>query len=68
MSLPKPDLHVRVSPEADALLGLLAEVAGQPKAVVAAQILEESVLGKGHVLKVAARQLARLGIGGSNGE
>jgi hypothetical protein len=30
--------------------------------------LEESVLGKGHVLKVAARQLARLGIGGSDGE
>lgn len=65
MSLPKPDLHVRVNPDCKAMLGLLAEVHQLPESVVAAQILERAVLGEGHVLKVAARQLARAGIGGS---
>ena len=68
MSLPKPDLHVRLSPDAKALLRLLAEVEQAPESVVAARYLEESLLGKGHVLKVAARQLSRLGIAGSEGD
>lgn len=65
MSLPKPDLHVRLSAEAKALLRLLAEVEQAPEGTVAARYLEEALLGKGHVLKVAARQLSRLGIEGS---
>ena len=68
MSLPKPDLHVRLSSEAKALLHLLAEVEQAPESVVAARYLEEALLGKGHVLKIAARQLSRLGIDGSERE
>lgn len=41
---------------------------GVPAAVVAARYLEELILGKVHALKVAARQLSRLGIAGMEGE
>lgn len=68
MSLPRPDLHIRVTPECKALLTLLAEVEQAPEAVVAARLLEECVLGRGHVLKIAARQYRRLGIAGTNGD
>lgn len=68
MSLPKPDLHVRVSSDCKALLALLAEVEQVPESVLAGRYLEEVVLGKGHVLKVAARQLRRMGINGTEGE
>ena len=68
MSLPKPDLHIRVCAETKAMLGLLAEVRQLPESVVAAQILERAVLGEGHMLKVAARQLRRAGDWGTDGE
>ena len=68
MSLPKPDLHIRVSHECKAALALLSEVEQAPEAVVAARYLEELILGKVHALKVAARQLSRLGIAGMEGE
>ena len=64
MSLPKPDLHLRLSPEAKATLHLLAEVEGAPESTLAGQYLEEPLLGKGHVLKIAARQLSRMGFDG----
>ena len=65
MSLPKPDLHLRLSPECMGLLALLAEVEQVPVSTLAQHILEESVLGRGHALKLAARQLSRLGISGT---
>ena len=68
MSLPKPDLHVRVSADCKAMLALLADVEQVPEAVLAARYLEEAVLGRGHALKIAARQLRRLGINGNEGE
>ena len=68
MSLPKPDLHVRVSADCKALLALLAEVEQVPEAVLAGRYLEDAVLGKGYALKVAARQMRRLGINGNDGE
>ncbi len=43
MSLPKPDLHIRVSHECKAALALLAEVEQAPEAVVAARYLEELI-------------------------
>lgn len=64
MALPKPDLHVRLSSDCMALLRLLAEVEQVPVSVLAERYLEDVVLGKGHALKVAARQLSRLGIAG----
>lgn len=68
MSLPKPDMHIRIDSVADAKLEMLAEVAGVPKTTLAAQIIEESVLGKAHVLTVAARKLARMGFDGMERE
>lgn len=68
MSLPKPDIHVRVSDEAKATLRLLAEVEQIPAAVLAGRYLDEILLGKGHVLKIAARELARMGTAGTAGE
>lgn len=65
MSLPKPDLHIRISADCRALLSLLAEVEQAPVSTLAERFLEEAVLGKGHALKLAARQLARMGIAGS---
>ena len=64
MSLPKPDLHVRISADCKALLGLLAEVEQVPVSSLAERFLEEAVLGRGYTLKLAARQLSRLGIAG----
>lgn len=68
MALPKPDLHVRLSPDCMVLLGLLAEVEQVPVSTLAQHILEEAVLGKGHALKLAARQLSRMGIAGMERE
>lgn len=65
MSLPKPDLHIRVSPDCMALLRLMSEVEQAPVSSLAERYLEEVVLGKAHVLTVAARQLSRLGIAGT---
>jgi len=68
MSLPKPDLHIRLSPDAKGMLRLLADVQQLPESVLAAQLLERTILGEGHVLKVAARQLQRAGFAGIDGE
>jgi hypothetical protein len=62
---PKPDLHVRVSEECRAALRLLADVEQCPDGTLAARIIEEAVLGRFHALKIAARQVRRLGIDGS---
>jgi hypothetical protein len=68
MSLPRPDLHVRVSPETRAALRLLADMEQCPDSTLAARIIEEAVMGRFHVLRVAARQASRLGIDGSDAE
>lgn len=68
VSLPKPDLHIRISTEAKAALALLADVEQAPESVLAARLLEESILGKAHILKVAARHLRHLGLSGNEGE
>ena len=68
MSLPKPDLHIRISADCRALLSLLAEVEQVPMSTLAEHIVEEAILGRGHSLKLAARQLVRMGIAGSGRE
>ncbi len=65
MSLPKPDIHLRVSPECRAILGILAEAEGCPVSTLVEHIVEQDVLGRGHALKLAARRLHRMGIAGS---
>lgn len=66
MSAPRPDLHIRVSPECRAIIGLLAEAEQVPISTLVEHIVEQAVLGRGHALKVAARSLSRLGIAGKD--
>lgn len=68
MSLPKPDLHVRISHDCKAALALLAEVEQVPESVIASRLIEEAVLGRIHTIKIAARQLGRSGLAGSDWE
>ena len=57
--------HVRLSEEADAVLELMAQAAVRDKSALAAQLLEEALLGRAHALKVAALRFARPGFGGN---
>ncbi|HYF57364.1 MAG TPA: hypothetical protein VEA81_00255 [Burkholderiaceae bacterium] len=68
MSAPRPDLHLRLPEEADAVLELLATAGDTTKTAVAQQLLVEALLGRGHALRVAAVRYARLGIVGKRGE
>ncbi|MEF8708266.1 MAG: hypothetical protein V5B38_05020 [Candidatus Accumulibacter propinquus] len=71
MSLPKPDLHLRVSEQAMTALRRLAQAEHgdeYPVATKAAAILEEAVLGKIHTLNVVARQMVRAGFVGIDGD
>ena len=68
MSLPKPDLHVRINADAKARLELLAEVEQVPASVLAGRYIERAVLGEGYALIVAARRLGRAGECGSDGD
>lgn len=61
-------VHVRLSDEADAVLELMAQAGTRDKAALAADLLEEALLGKAHSLKVAALRFARLGIAGIDRE
>jgi len=65
MSLPKPDLHVRVSAEADAALTMLSEYEGRPKAEIASQLLDTALLGQVHSIRLILRKARRLGFAGS---
>lgn len=65
MSLPLPDIHVRVRQETHDRLVTLAQVGGKETAVYAAEILEEVVAGRFHVLMLA---LARSNAGGLSGQ
>ena len=68
MSLPKPDIHVRLLPDADAALELIAAVEQRTKVAVAEQLLTERLLGRGYAVRVAALRFARLGLSGSGRE
>lgn len=71
MTLPKPDLHIRLCEEGMAELRLVtcAERGEDfPIATMAGELLEEVLLGRGHRTKVAARRLAVAGFLGSYGK
>lgn len=68
MAAPKPDLHLRIPEEADAVLELLAAASDRTKVRVAEELLTEALLGRGHSLKLAALRYARLGFSGSGRE
>ncbi len=67
MSLPKPDLHVRLSERAmEVLRAVTVAERGEdyPTATMAANLLEEALLGRAHTLTVAAERMAAAGFGG----
>lgn len=68
VSLPKPDLHIRLSEEAEAALALAAEYEGRPKAELAGQLLETTLLGHVHAIRVILRKARRLGFAGRSGD
>ena len=57
-------IHVRVSDESDAVLDLMSQAHQRAKADIAAELVEEALLGRGHSLRIAALRYARLGFGG----
>lgn len=71
MGLPKPDMHIRVSDQCMTALRALAVVKGgeeYPVASLASQLLEETVLGRVHVLMVSADLVTATGLHGSRRE
>ena len=69
VSLPKPDLHIRISE--DAMVALRAVTCAErgedfPVATMAADLLEEKLLGRTHTIKVAAERMARAGFSGTD--
>lgn len=61
-------IHVRVCEDADAVLELMCQAGARDKAALAADLLEEALLGKGHAIKVAAMRFARLGFSANERE
>jgi len=67
VSLPKPDLHIRISEEAMRVLRSIAFIQhgeDYPVATMAAHVLEEALLGRGHALTVVADRMHAAGFGG----
>ncbi|MDR1647872.1 MAG: hypothetical protein LBR88_07555 [Zoogloeaceae bacterium] len=68
MSLPKPDLHLRIEQEQDDQLSVLSTLTGRSKADIAAEILERGIVGEFHTVTIAAKRMAHLGLTGIDGE
>lgn len=65
MSLPKPDIHVRISEQAMDALDVIAHIEQRNRAELAGMFLEECLLGRLHAVSMAADRFRRLGICGS---
>lgn len=65
MSLPKPDLHIRIHPLAKARLSMIAESQRRTEISVAQETLEAALLGAGHTLILAVEQYTRAGSAGN---
>lgn len=59
-------VHVRLSDEADAALELMCAAGDHDKARLCAQMPEDALLGRCHMLKVAATRFARMGLVGTD--
>lgn len=64
MSEPLKSTHVRLSPEAHRVLSAIAEMEEKDNAEMARLILEEALLGRVHILMLAAEKVRRLGFTG----
>lgn len=65
MSEPLKSVHVRLSPPLHAAMKVMAQARKIEVSEMCEEILNEAVLGKFHLLKVAAEEMSRLGLGGS---
>ena len=68
MSLPHPDLHVRLPERVKSELKALADARGEPESKVAADLITRALMGEPYALRVAAARMIKLGILGSGGE
>lgn len=64
MSLPEPDVHVRLSPEMHAALIALAEVEHCAPSRLARRVIEDYIADRAHDAIVLADEFRRLGICG----
>lgn len=60
--------HIRLSDEADAIAELIAESTGKTKTDLLTKLLERTLLGEAHLLRLAAMRFARSGLLGSDRE
>jgi hypothetical protein len=67
LSEPLKSTHVRLSPEAHRVLSAIADLEQKDNAEMARLILEEALLGRVHVLMLAAERYKRLGFSGITG-
>jgi hypothetical protein len=61
VSLPKPDLHVRLSEHAMSALEAVAKAQQRELTVVARELLTEALLGRVHAMSLAANRLMQAG-------
>lgn len=64
MSEPLKSTHVRLSSEAHKVLSAIADIEEKDNAEMARLILEEALLGRVHMLMMAAERYKRLGFSG----
>jgi len=68
MSEPLKSVHCRLSPEAHKVLAVLADVEEKDIAEMLRLIAEESLLGRVHVLTLAANKYRGVGFSGNLGD
>lgn len=68
LSAPLKSVHVRLGAEAHAVLGAIADLDDKDIAEMARLILEETLLGRVHVLRLTAERYKRVGFSGITGD
>ena len=68
MSEPLKSIHVRLSPQAHRVLSAISDIEEKDNAEMARLIIEEALLGRVHLLMLAADRYKRLGFSGISGD
>lgn len=68
MSEPLKSVHVRLAPPLHAAIKVMAAARKVEVSEMCEEIINEAVLGKFHLLKVAAAEMSRLGLTGIDGD
>lgn len=64
MSEPLKSVHVRLEPPVHAAAKVMAQALKKDVSEVCEELIKEALFGKFHLLKVAADEMARLGLSG----